>query len=69
MRGNQVIDYSQLGLNHKMYLIEIRFNRALALNKKGDTATASIECEQVKKLLKDYPNDQVSEGLEDFEVI
>ncbi|KAL1924283.1 uncharacterized protein VTP21DRAFT_7318 [Calcarisporiella thermophila] len=38
MRGNTCIDYTQLGLNHKLYTCEVIFNRGLTRLNRGDFA-------------------------------
>ncbi|KAJ3030257.1 UNVERIFIED_CONTAM: hypothetical protein HDU68_009654 [Siphonaria sp. JEL0065] len=45
MRSNLVIDYTQLGLNHKLYSFEISFNRGLCFSAKGnmDAAIADFD--------------------------
>ncbi|EGC31145.1 hypothetical protein DICPUDRAFT_99304 [Dictyostelium purpureum] len=46
LRGHEYIDYKQLGLDHKLLLAEILFNKALALGRAGSSvASQAIQCQ------------------------
>ncbi|KAJ3221419.1 hypothetical protein HK099_003541 [Clydaea vesicula] len=65
MRSNTVVDYSQLGLQFKLFMSHVIFNKALCYFQLGQDAKGDSELLQAKQYLPQKKDD----GNEDFSMI
>ncbi|QRV98858.1 neutrophil cytosol factor 2 [Ceratobasidium sp. AG-Ba] len=65
LRGNQAINYEQLGLNFRLYLAEILFNRGLCLLNLGRVSEGLADLQAAQKEKVTPEHDVVDEALRD----
>ncbi|KAL1922830.1 uncharacterized protein VTP21DRAFT_9206 [Calcarisporiella thermophila] len=72
LRGNQLIDYTQLGLNHKLFACEILFNRGLCRIYSGrtDSGVDDLKYASTQKRMKNHDviDDAIETGGKGFTV-
>lgn len=65
LRGNQNINYEQLGLKFKLYSAEVMFNKALSQVYMGDAAGGLAEMEEAKKEKATEEHNVIDDAIND----